>query len=95
MTNFLSRSKKEVKIDESKYFDLSKFWMIFQDANKIPQKVKDLALNSLIDIISELNEKEVKEQFTFLAIENIRKGDTFLNSIIFLRKLLNTYPLDS
>jgi len=30
-----------------------------------------------------------------LAIENIKKGDTFYSSIIFLRKVLNTYPLDS
>ena len=28
-------------------------------------------------------------------MDNIKKGDSFLNSIIFLRKILNSYPLDS
>jgi hypothetical protein len=33
--------KKEVKIDETKYIDLTLFWKIFQDQNKVSQKVKD------------------------------------------------------
>ncbi len=43
--------QKEIKIDDSKYIDLTIFWQIFQDQNKISQKVKDLALNSLIEIL--------------------------------------------
>lgn len=50
MGNILSK-KKEVKIDESKYIDLVLFWQIFQDQNKVSQKVKELALNSLIEIL--------------------------------------------
>ena len=57
--------------------------------------MKDLALNSLSEILTECNDKESKEFFILLALENIKKGDTFLNSIIFLRKILNSYPLDS
>lgn len=49
--NTFVRGKKEVKVDESKYFDLKKFWLIFQDANKVSQKVKEFALNSLLDIL--------------------------------------------
>jgi|LauGreDrversion4_2_1035121.scaffolds.fasta_scaffold875928_1 hypothetical protein len=30
-----------------------------------------------------------------LAIENIRKCQTFYSSIVFLRKILNTYPQDT
>ena len=37
----LMNKKKEVKIDESKYIDLSLFWKIFQDSNKVTQKIKD------------------------------------------------------
>lgn len=59
------------------------------------QKVKDLALNSLIEILNDFADKELKDHFTALVIENIRKSDTFYSSIIFLRKVLNTYPLDS
>lgn len=49
----------------------------------------------MIEILSELNEKEIKEGFTQLAIDNIKRGDTFYSSVIFIRKILNTYPLDS
>ena len=94
MGNILSK-KKEVKIDESKYIDLALFWQIFQDHNKVSQKVKELALNSLIEILQEFNDKEAKDNFTLLAIDNIKKGQTFYSSIIFLRKIINTYPLDS
>jgi hypothetical protein len=87
--------KKEVKIDEDKYYDLILFWHIFQDANKVPQKVKDLALNSLIEILQEQNEKETKDSFIFLALENIKEHQTFYSSLIFLRKILNTFPLES
>lgn len=51
MTSFLRGGKKEVKIDEMKFYDPIKFWIIFQDSNKVSAKVKDLALNSLIEII--------------------------------------------
>jgi hypothetical protein len=54
--------------------------------------VKDLALTSLIEILSETNEKEQKDLFTMLAIENIRKCETFYSSIVFLKKILTTYP---
>lgn len=91
----LLRNNKKEKIDESKYLDLSKLWLIIQDSNKVPQKVKDLSLNCLIEILNEFNDKDLKDQFTNLAVENIKKGDTFYSSIIFLRKVLNTYPLDS
>jgi hypothetical protein len=65
MTNFLTRTpKKENKLDESIFFDLTKFWYIMQDANKVSHKVKDLALNSLIEILTESNDKEQKEFFT-------------------------------
>jgi hypothetical protein len=94
MSSFL-RGKKETKIEDVKFYDPFKFWTIFQDNNKVPSKVKDLALNSLIEIIQEVNEKEIKEQYIYLALDNIKRGDTLLNSIIFLRKILNTYPLDS
>lgn len=89
------QGKKDQKADDKSFYDSYKFWQIFQDSNKVSQKIKDTALSSLIDIIQEINEKEVKEQYIFLAIENMKKGDTFLSSLIFLRKLLNTYPLDS
>ena len=49
--NTMFRGKKEIKIDETKYMDLGKFWLIFQDFNKVSQKVKDSALNSLIEIL--------------------------------------------
>lgn len=49
--NNLLRNKKEIKIDESKYIDLNKFWLIFQESNKVNQKVKDVALNSLCEIL--------------------------------------------
>jgi hypothetical protein len=29
MTNFLRGKTKEQKVDESKFYDLSKFWLIF------------------------------------------------------------------
>jgi hypothetical protein len=57
--------------------------------------VKDLALISLIEILSETNEKEQKDLFTLLAIENIRKCNTFYSSIVFLKKILTTYPQDT
>jgi hypothetical protein len=52
-------------------------------------------LNSLVEILQESGEKELKDQFTILALENIRTENTFFSSIIFLRKILNTYPQDS
>jgi hypothetical protein len=91
LKNMISK-QKEIKIDDSKYIDLTLFWQIFQDQNKVTQKVKDLALNSLIEILQEINEKEQKDLYTMLAIENIRKCQTFYSSIVFLRKILNTYP---
>ena len=94
MKNLISKPK-EIKIDESKFYDLTLFWQIFQDQNKVTQKVKDLALNSLIEILSETNDKEQKDLFTNLAIDNIRKGQTFYSSIVFLKKMLNTYPQDT
>lgn len=57
--------------------------------------MKDLALISLIEILSETNEKEQKDLFTLLAIENIRKCNTFYSSIVFLKKILTTYPQDT
>ena len=30
-----------------------------------------------------------------MAMENLKNGSTFYSSIVFLRKLINTYPLDS
>lgn len=59
------------------------------------QKIKDSALNSLIEILSDMNEKEYKDNFIVLSMENLKKGQTFYSSIVFLRKLINTYPLDS
>jgi len=56
--------------------------------------VKDLALNSLVDILKE-QEKEAREIFIQMALENIKKGDTFYSSIIFLKKILHLYPLES
>jgi len=94
MTAFF-KTKKEVKIDESKYYDISKFWVAFQDGTKVTSKVKDLALNSLIEIIQEVNEKEVKDLYLNQALDNIKRGESFLNSLIFLRKLLSTYTFDS
>ena len=94
MKNLISK-QKEVKIDDSKYIDLTLFWQIFQDQNKVAQKVKDLALISLIEILSETNDKEQKDLFTLLAIENIRKCNTFYSSIVFLKKILTTYPQDT
>lgn len=88
--------RKEVKIDESRYVDLILFWQIMQDSNKVvAQKVKDLALNSLIDVLQEQNDKEIKDQFIFLALDNIKSHQTFYSSLLFLRKVLNTYPLDA
>lgn len=87
--------KKEVKIDEGRYVDLLLFWQIFQDSNKVAQKVKDLALNSLIEILQEQNDKESKDAFIFLVLDNIKSHQTFYSSLIFLRKILNTYPLES
>lgn len=42
-----------------------------------------------------MNEKEYKDNFILLSMENLKKGHTFYSSIVFLRKLINTYPLDS
>ena len=95
ISGLMGAKKKEFKIDESKYYDLLLFWQIFQDSNKVSQKVKDLALNSLIEILQEQNEKESKESFIFLALDNIKLHQTFYSSLIFLRKILNTYPLES
>lgn len=94
ITNLL-RTKKEIQIDPKSFYDLNKFWLIFQDSNKVLPKIKDLALNCLIEILLDANDKELKDYFTQTALENIKKGDTFLNSLIFLRKILNTYPVDS
>lgn len=58
-------------------------------------KVRDLALNSLIEILQEANDKEQKDAFINMSLENIKKEESFLNSLIFLRKTLNTFPLDS
>jgi hypothetical protein len=44
-------TKKESKVDEGMYYDLIKFWQIMQDQNKVGHKVKELALNSLIEIL--------------------------------------------
>jgi hypothetical protein len=77
MVNNLLRGKKEVKVDESKYIDLHKFWLVFQDANKVSQKVKETALSSMIDILIDFNEKEMKDHFILLSLENIKKSDTF------------------
>lgn len=30
-----------------------------------------------------------------LAIDNIKRGETFFSSIVFLKKVLNTYPLEA
>jgi hypothetical protein len=49
----------------------------------------------LIEIQTEFADKDLKDHFIALVIENIRKSDTFYSSIIFLRRLLNAYPLDS
>ena len=95
MSNIMGSKKKEVKIDENKYIDLTLFWQIFQDQNKVTQKVKDQALSSLIEILSEFNEKEYKDVFIAAAMDNLKKGNTFFSSIVFLRKLINTYPLDA
>jgi len=71
------RSKKEVKVDESKYIDLHKFWLVFQDSNKVSQKIKETALSSLVDILIDFNEKEMKDHFIMQSLENIKKSDTF------------------
>lgn len=86
---------KEVKIDETKYIDLSLFWQIFQDSNKVTQKIKDLALNSLVELLSEFNDPELKNRFMSMALENIKRGETFYSSLVFLRKVLNTFPFDA
>ena len=88
-------TKKEVKIDETKYIDLKLFWQIFLDQNKVSQKVKDQALNLLIEIVQQLNEKEYKDTLSGSAIENLKKRNTFFSSIVFLRKVINTCQLDS
>jgi hypothetical protein len=51
IVNNIMGKKKEAKIDDSKYIDLTLFWQIFQDSNKVTQKIKDLSLNSLIEIL--------------------------------------------
>lgn len=86
---------KEVKIDETKYIDLTLFWQIFQESYKVAPKVKDLALNSLVELLQEFNDSDQKSRFMSLALENIKRGDTFFSSLIFLRKVLNTFPLDA
>ena len=41
-----------IQIDSSKYLDLDKFWQIAQESNtSVLLKTKDLALNSLIEIL--------------------------------------------
>lgn len=35
INNFLNK-KRDMKIDEAKFYDLTKLWMIFQDQNKVP-----------------------------------------------------------
>lgn len=49
----------------------------------------------MIEILQELNEKDYKDIFTGFAIDNLKKSATFYSSIVFLRKVINTYPLDS
>lgn len=93
--NTIMNKKKDVKIDEQKYIDLLQLWRIFQDSNKVSQKVKDLALNSLIELLQDSSDKEIKDQYIFLALENMKTGNTFYSSLIFLRKILNTFPLES
>ena len=95
MSTIIKGKSKEVKIDATQYLDLRKFWSIFQESNKVSQKIKDLALNSLIDILIEFNDPEYKLLFINMCLENIKRGDTFYSSLIFLRKILKSYPFDA
>ena len=90
----MGTKKKESKTEERQFYDLKKLWLIFQESNKVTLKVKDLALNSLIEILQEC-EKDVKDVFIGESLENIKNLNSFYSTLIFLRKIINTFPLDS
>lgn len=43
----------------------------------------------------EFNDMDQKYFFIQQSLENIKRGDTFYSSLIFLRKILQTYPVDA
>jgi len=45
--------------------------------------------------LNEFNDKEYKDTYIVMSIDNLKNSTTFYSSIVFLRKLINTYPLDS
>jgi hypothetical protein len=90
-----SKPKEGIKLDEAKYIDLGIFWKIFQDQNKVSQKVKDLSLNCLVELLSQFNDADLKVFFINKALENLQKGETFYSSLVFLGKVLNTFMLES
>jgi len=82
------------QIDESKYVDLLKFWVIFQDDNKVSKGVKDLALASLVEILKEKQEANDSKQLLLeLALTNLQKKESVKSTIIFMKELFSTYPL--
>lgn len=51
LSNLVGGGKKKDPKEERQFYDLKKLWLIFQEQNKVSIKVKDLALNSLIEIL--------------------------------------------
>jgi len=92
MLNHLLPKGKDQPVESFKFQDFFMFWQIFASENKVPTKVKEIALQSLVDILADLNDPKYKESFVTLSLENIEKGQNFLYSLIFLRKVLITYP---
>ena len=85
------------EIDDKMFFNLHIFWEIAQDSNvHVNNRTKDLALNSLIEVLSRATSynNSIRDPFIQLTIENIQRGDTIFFSVGFFLKLLGTYPND-
>ena len=82
--------------EDERYFDCETFWKIAQHDSPATQKTKELALQSLIEILKFAStlQPQIKEIFIDLALKNIGEGTSVMQSITFLQNLLFTYPLD-
>ena len=88
------------QIQSQNYLSLITFWQISQESNTTAnQKTKDLAFNSLIEILSRgsypFQNLPQRLDFIKLALENLKNGISVQTSLLFIKRVLLTFNLDN
>jgi tRNA(Phe) wybutosine-synthesizing methylase Tyw3 len=104
MQNFFKNNGKNektaVQINAAQYVDISVLWRVGQETTKtVTQKTKDLALSCLVDILNKthanLKNLHTKMDFFQKSIENLQNEKSVHTTLLFIKRLLLTFPLDS